>query len=129
MPGFGQVLRKNVNCWSLGYQVAKECDETRTRGPHVMRDDCLEIFPGGGFIFITDEVFEQKPQLALKIIQLFCEKVEGVKGLDGPLNRHHIVTAPVFWRLHVRPELMEFLFNECVARERALGEGHPEVLA
>jgi chromo domain-containing protein 1 len=95
-----------------------------------MEHDCIEIFPAlGGFIFITDEVFESKPQVALKIVKLFCDKVEKVRQLDGPTSSYHKVVAPLWWRLYVQPELMENLIEQSEARERKFGISDPDVQA
>jgi chromo domain-containing protein 1 len=128
MPGFGQMLRQDVRVWSLGYQPAIWWEEPIHRLPPVMQYDCIEILPAlGGFIFITDEVFETKPQVALELVKLFFDKVEKVKQLDGPSSPYHEVVAPLFWRLYVRPELMDYLYEHCMAYEGAHAAGDPDV--
>jgi chromo domain-containing protein 1 len=80
----------------------------------VPRYERIEIFPVGGFIYITEEVFEKKPQLALEIVKLFFAKIMNLKKLAGPLAPWQEVNdASLFWRLCVRPELMEYLFQIC----------------
>jgi chromo domain-containing protein 1 len=129
MKGFGQVLRKEVTLWSVGMQPELGYDEATNRGEPIMAYDSIAIFPQGGFISLTDEVFEEKPQVALQIVKLFFAKVEKVKALDGPTNPMHQVVAPLLWRLRVRPELMVYLYDHCIARGDLLEARDPDVQA
>jgi chromo domain-containing protein 1 len=98
--------------------------------PPTLRHDCIEIFPVGGFIYITDEVFEQKPQLALAIMQLFFAKIDRLRLLDGPVSPwQEVHDASVLWRLCVRPELMAFLFQQCEEHEKELEAGDSKITA
>ncbi len=92
------------------------------------RHDYIEIFPLGGLIYITDDVFEEKPQLALKIILLFLKRVEILRQLTRSVSPWEKVDdASVLWRLCVRPELMEFLLQYCENSANKLEEGDPNV--
>jgi chromo domain-containing protein 1 len=94
----------------------------------VIRHDCIEIFPLGGFIYITDDVFETKPRVALKIIQLFFAKIEKLKRFAGPLSPWQEVNdASLLWRLCVRPELMAYLFQYCEDHVKELDAGDPDM--
>lgn len=94
------------------------------------RQDCIEIFPAGGFIYITDDVFNQKPQLALKIIKLFFAKIDELRQFAGPLSPwQEVDDACLLWRICVRPELMEHLFRTCEDREVQLEAGDLDALA
>jgi chromo domain-containing protein 1 len=98
--------------------------------PPTLRYDCIEIFPVGGFIYITDEVFEQKPQLALSITQSFFAKIDRLRLLDGPVSPWQEVNdASVLWRLCARPELMASLFRQCEEHEKELEAGHSDITA
>ncbi|KAI4694047.1 uncharacterized protein J4E84_002627 [Alternaria hordeiaustralica] len=127
IPGFGQVLRRGVRLWSVGLQPGIEYDYASDETP-VLRNDRIEIFPVGGFIYITDEVFEAMPKYALCIIKLFLAKIKKLKELAGP-SAHwpEIVENSLLWRLCVRPELMEHLFAYCEDQATELQAGDPDV--
>ncbi|KAF1935467.1 hypothetical protein EJ02DRAFT_389143 [Clathrospora elynae] len=128
LPGLGQVLRKHVRLWSVGLQEGIEYDAALSNAPPEIRQDCIDIFPHGGFIYITDEVFETKPQLALKITKLFFAKIDKLRQLAGPISPwHEVDDASILWRLCVRPELMEYLFEHCANHEMELEAGDPDV--
>jgi chromo domain-containing protein 1 len=127
IPGFGQVLRRGVRLWSVGLQPGIEYDQA-SDVPPVLRYDRIEIFPVGGFIYITDEVFETKPQLALLIIKLFLAKAKKLKDLSGPSAQwSEIIENSLIWRLCVRPELMEHLFKYCEDQATELHAGDADV--
>ncbi|CAE7195442.1 hypothetical protein PTNB85_05861 [Pyrenophora teres f. teres] len=125
LPGFGAVLRKEVRLWSVGVQEGYECDSARSDRPAVIRHDCIEVFPVGGFIYITEEVFEKKPRLALKIIQLFCAKVTRLRSQKSAMDDGE--NADLLWRLCVRPELMEYLLKHCEDHQKELEAGDDEL--
>lgn len=126
LPGFGLVLQKEIRIWSVGIQDGIECDPNLEASPAVMRYDRIEIFPLGGFIYITDEVFEEKPQLALKIVQQFLEKIAQLRQLEGPIAPWHTVNdACLLWRLCTRPELTEHIFQRCEAQAAEVDAGDP----
>ncbi|KAF1829423.1 hypothetical protein BDW02DRAFT_561180 [Decorospora gaudefroyi] len=128
LPEIGQVLRKQVRLWSVGLQEGIEYDSALSDAPPPIRHDCIEIFPLGGLIYITDEVFETKPQLALKIVKLFFAKIEKLKQLAGPLSAwQEVDDAGLLWRLCVRPELMEYLFRYCEDHSRELDASDPDM--
>ncbi|KAI4699061.1 hypothetical protein J4E81_004952 [Alternaria sp. BMP 2799] len=127
IPGFGQVLRRGVRLWSVGLQPGIEYDYASDETP-VLRNDRIEIFPVGGFIYITDEVFEAMPKYALCIIKLFLAKIKKLKELAGPSAQlPEIVENSLLWRLCVRPELMEHLFAYCEDQATELQAGDPDV--
>ncbi|KAH8631971.1 hypothetical protein IG631_13654 [Alternaria alternata] len=113
-PGFGEVLRQNVRLWSVGLQPSLDYDHALTDGLPVLQYERIEIFPLGGFVYITEEVFETKPQLALEIVKLFFAKIVSLRGRAGPLAPwQEVDDASLLWRLCVRPELMDYLFQRC----------------
>jgi chromo domain-containing protein 1 len=95
-----------------------------------MRHGCIEIFPVGGFIYITDDVFEERPQLALQIIKLFIGKVDRKrKGKESDAFCQEDDLPYGYWRLCVRPELMEYLIHKCEEQEKELESGDPAAKA
>lgn len=108
-----------MRLWSIGLQEETGHDPTLFCSPAALRHNCIEIFPHGGFIYITDEVFEQKPQLALEIVQLFLKKIPQLQQLAGPRSMwHESEYASLLWRLCVRPELMDYLNERCEAQAK-----------
>jgi chromo domain-containing protein 1 len=91
-----------------------------------MHHDCIELFPLGGIIYITEDVFEETPHLALQIIKLFIAKVEKVRVTKGGKNSDML---HLYWRLGVRPELMDYLFRKCEGQAKELDAGEPAVQA
>lgn len=111
--------------WSIGLQEGVEYDSARSDSLPVIRHECIEVFPVGGFIYITEEVFEKKPQLALNIIRLFSAKVaqlRGQKSVDDEVD-----DSDLLWRLCVRPELMEYLLKHCEVHEKELEAGDADM--
>ncbi|KAF1844651.1 uncharacterized protein K460DRAFT_365587 [Cucurbitaria berberidis CBS 394.84] len=124
LPEFGQVLRKQVRLWSIGLQEGIEYDAALSDLPPAIRYDCIEIFPLGGFIYITDDVFEKKPQVALKIVKSFFAKIDKLRQVAGPVSPwHELDDVGLLWRLCVRPELMEYLLQYCEDHVKELEEG------
>ncbi|UPX18183.1 uncharacterized protein EKO05_0008489 [Ascochyta rabiei] len=114
LPGFGQVLKNQIRVWSVGLQPPSYFEPRVSLTPAVLRHDCINVFPHGGFIYITDDVLEQTPQLVLSIVKLFFAKIEQLRSLDGPASPwYEVYDACLLWRLCVRPELMEYLFQKC----------------
>lgn len=94
----------------------------------MLRHDRIEIFPVGGFIYITDEVFETMPKYALCIIELFMAKIKKLKELAGSSAQlPEIIENSLLWRLCVRPELMEHLFAYCEDQATELQAEDPDV--
>lgn len=111
-------------------QEGIEYDSALSHQPSNKEYHCIELFPTGGFIYITDDVFEVKPRLALDIIKLFLAKIERLrpgKGSESP--RQEIDNINLHWRLCVRPELMEYLFDKCEEQGKALDAGDPDATA
>lgn len=94
-----------------------------------LRHNRVGIFPHGGLIYITDDVFEQKPQLALRIVKSFFAKIEQLRKSDGPVSPWlEVHDACLLWRLCVRPELMEYLYQKCEDNSAELIAQNPEYL-
>lgn len=124
------MLRKQVRLWSLGVQTNIEHDPAALNCPSDTRLDCIEIFPVGGLIYITENVFEEVPQLALRIIKLFCTKIDSIHKLSGSKKPwQEVQEVNLHWRLCVRPELMEYLFQRCEEQEKELKAGDADVSA
>lgn len=118
-----------VRLWSIGVQEGIEYDPSLSSSA-AMRHDRIEIFPAGGLIYVTEDVFEQKPQLALQIMKHFFAKIDKLRQLGGPVSPwHEVDDAPLLWRLCVRPELMEYLFARCEEQERELNAADPDAVA
>ncbi|KAF1961457.1 hypothetical protein CC80DRAFT_464352 [Byssothecium circinans] len=127
---FADVLRRKVRLWSVGYQPATEYDpEISTSSPEY-RFDRIEIFPHGGIIYITDDVFEKKPQVALKIIEVFFAKIEKCRQVTGPIDPHKCVDdGCLLWRLAVRPDFMRALFTKAEEDSADVSETDPDLIA
>ncbi|KAF2121272.1 hypothetical protein BDV96DRAFT_563903 [Lophiotrema nucula] len=126
VPGFGQVLKRKVNVWSVGRQASFEYDsQVSTRLPE-FKQDCISIFPHGGIIYVTDDVFEKKPQEALRIIELFIDKIEQCRRVAGPTDPWKKVDdGCLLWRIATRPELMNSIFQACEAHEAEIDANDP----
>lgn len=130
LVGLGDVLRKQVRLWSIGVQEGIEYDAAISESPPSIRHDCIEIFPVGGLVYMTDEVFEKKPQLALKIMRLFFAKIDKLRQREGPVSPwQEVDDAGLLWRLCVRPELMEYLIARCEEQSQELEAGDVDVNA
>ncbi|KAJ8108281.1 hypothetical protein OPT61_g8279 [Boeremia exigua] len=130
LPGFGGMLKERVRVWSVGLQPPATYEFGVDPGPPKLQHDRVGIFPHGGLIYITDDVFEQKPQLALSIVKRFFAKIERLRSLDGPVSPWlEVHDACVLWRLCVRPELMEYLFLKCEHNPKELEAGNPDYLS
>jgi chromo domain-containing protein 1 len=133
VPKFGEVLRRNVRVWCVGYQDAFGYDEQISTDLEEKNVDCIEIFPHGGIIYITEDVFEKTPQEALRIIQLFLEKVERCRAVTGPAydpwRSPALQNGCLLWRLAVRPEFMEWTYQWCEEHEKELEAGDPDAQA
>lgn len=122
------LLQKDVRVWSIGMQAGIEYEEALSKSLPELRYQQMEIFPVGGFIYITDEVFQKKPRLALTIIQHFFAKIENIRLLPGPASPwHEVADACLLWRLCVRPELTESLFQRCEANQDKLAAGDADI--
>lgn len=130
LPTLGQLLRKQVRVWSLGVQLYIEYDPAAIDCPHDTRHDCIEIFGIGGLIYITDHVFEEQPQLALQIVKQFLAKIDDLHKASGSTSPWQDADdLSLYWRLCVRPELMEYLFERCEEQSEALDANEPNALA
>jgi chromo domain-containing protein 1 len=123
------VLKHRTPVWSVGLQPPPEYEFGVSPNPPELRYDRVSLFPHGGFIYITDDVFEQKPQLALSIVKLFFAKIEQLRSLDGPASPWlEVFDACLLWRLCVRPELMESLYQKCAENSVELAAQNPDYL-
>jgi chromo domain-containing protein 1 len=112
------VLQKKIRLWSIGHQEAYEYDPAMSTSPPTYRFDRIEIFPHGGMIYITDDVFEQQPQQALRLIELFFVKIERCRQVDGPVDPwKRVDDGCLLWRLGVRPELMQSIYDKVMEEE------------
>lgn len=129
MPGIGQVLQKRVRLWSVGKQNVYAYRDLSCLESVSVQQECVEIFPTGGFIYITDEVFENQPQLALMLVQLCFAKIAVLRQKQWGSHLHwmKVNDAQLSWRLCVRPELMEYLYRHCETHSKELNEGDPAV--
>lgn len=124
------MLGKQVRLWSLGVQTNIEHDPAALNCPSDTKLDCIEIFPVGGLIYMTEDVFEEMPQLALKIVKLFCAKIDSIHSISGSNSLwQEIQEVNLHWRLCVRPELMEYLLQRCEEQHTALEAGDANVQA
>ncbi|PSN67813.1 hypothetical protein BS50DRAFT_349495 [Corynespora cassiicola Philippines] len=124
IPEFGKVLRKPVRLFSVGYQHGREYDAQLSTFPPVYRYDCISIFPHGGIIYITDDVFLEQPMLAYRIIELFSAKIEQCKQVQGPMDPWKMVKEGYIpWRIGVRPELMESIYEQCEQHAQEIDAG------
>lgn len=126
IPGFGEVLKGKVRLWSIGLQEGFEYDPQVSTLPPTIRYDRIEVFPHGGFIYITDDVFRKKPIEALKIVELFFAKIEKCRQVSGPIDPwKRVDDGCLLWRLAVRPELMQALYEECEQHEAEIEAQDP----
>ncbi|KAI9823701.1 MAG: hypothetical protein M1819_001145 [Sarea resinae] len=96
IPNLVATLKKNVNVFSFG--AAR--DHPGTNG-----FSCTRLFPHGGAILLTDEVYLNQPKAANQIVQWFV--------------RHK--SRVVSWKLVGRPQLREWLHR--VIDEEGPGNG------
>jgi chromo domain-containing protein 1 len=125
LNGFGQLLRKQIRVWCIGSQERVDYDFYTNPSPE-MHHNCIELFPIGGIIYITEDVFEETPHLALQIMKLFISKVEKVRTTEGGKDSELL---DLYWRLGVRPELMDYLFRKCEEQAKEFDAGEPAAQA
>ncbi|KAF2688760.1 hypothetical protein K458DRAFT_428271 [Lentithecium fluviatile CBS 122367] len=126
IPDFGEVLRGKVRLWSVGPQEGFDYGPQMSTYPPTIRYDRIEIFPHGGIIYITDDVFIRKPVEALKIMELFIAKIEKCRQVAGPIEPwKQVDDGCLLWRLAVRPELMQALYEYCEQYEEELEAQDP----
>ncbi|KAF1979178.1 hypothetical protein BU23DRAFT_595140 [Bimuria novae-zelandiae CBS 107.79] len=83
LPGFGDVLRGTVRLWTIGYQNTANYSIWDAKASQEVVWDRFQIFPHGGIIYITDDVFETKPQLALRIVEHFFAMIEAGRQVES----------------------------------------------
>jgi chromo domain-containing protein 1 len=126
LPGFGDVLKGTVRLWSVGCQPGADYNmwdsNTSTDTPY----DRFAIFPHGGIIYITDDVFEKQPQLALTMFEHFFAKIEAGRKVDGDvIPGMYVNDGILLWRLGVRPELIRWIGDMCMDHQADIDEGDP----
>ncbi|KAF3041507.1 hypothetical protein E8E12_003248 [Didymella heteroderae] len=130
LSGFGEVLKQRTRVWSVGLQPPPEYEFGVSSNPPELQYDRVGIFPHGGFVYITGDVFEQKPQLVLNIVKQFFTKIELLRSLDGPASPWlEVYDACLLWRLCVRPELMDSLYQKCEENSAELAAQNPDYLS
>ncbi|KAH3915015.1 hypothetical protein HBH56_083340 [Parastagonospora nodorum] len=130
LKDFGKVLRNQVRVWSVGRQEGIEYDPATSLPPPEKCQECIELFPAGGFIYITDDVFEVRPRQALEIVKLFIAKIESLRDPEYAQNPwQEVDNINLHWRICVRPELMEYLFAKCEEQAKALEAGESDAMA
>ncbi|KAF2640478.1 hypothetical protein P280DRAFT_507175 [Massarina eburnea CBS 473.64] len=127
IPGLAEVLRTKVRLWSIGNQEESENDSSMSISSPKVHYDRAEIFPHGGIIHMTDDVFVKKPQLALKIIELFLAKIEACRQVTGPADPDKYVNdGCLLWRLAVRPEFMKTVYDTVEEQSAYYSATHPD---
>ncbi|KAF2271696.1 uncharacterized protein EI97DRAFT_470965 [Westerdykella ornata] len=119
IPGFGQALRGNkLRVWSHGCQSPLDYDSLFVDRVDPTKYECEEVFPLGGIIFITDDVLENAPSQALDILNLFITKVNKCRNeTDSSVPWDYKNYSSLFWRLAVRPDLIQSAFDRVDALE------------
>lgn len=130
LPGFGDVLRGTVRLWSIGYQEPPNYDMWNPKTQH-LEFSRQEIFPHGGIIYITDDVFLQTPQLALRIFEHFFDMVEAGRRVDPGYMQENMKVNDglLLWRIGARPELMQWIGDTAVAHQSTLGQFNANIAA
>ncbi|KAL5424987.1 hypothetical protein PMIN07_010671 [Paraphaeosphaeria minitans] len=124
LPGFGDVLRGTVCLWSLGHQPVADYNMWDPKAPKDRPYDRFAIFPHGGIIYITDDVFLKEPQLALTIFEHFSAKIEAGRNVDSDvIPGMYINDGILLWRIGVRPELMKWISDICVNHQAEIEGG------
>ncbi|KAF2471391.1 uncharacterized protein BDR25DRAFT_303413 [Lindgomyces ingoldianus] len=112
IPDFREILERKVRIWSVGRQRALEYDPEVCEVEVPDRYDRIEIFPHGGVIYITDDVFIKQPKKALRIIELFFNKINACRQVNSPPDEWRLPKdGMLLWRLATRPELMEAIYE------------------
>jgi chromo domain-containing protein 1 len=127
LPGFGDMLRGTVRLWSVGYQPGADYNMWDPNASTETPYDRFSIFPHGGVIYITDDVFEKQPQLALTMFEHFFAKIEAGRNVDSDVTPGMYVNDGILlWRLGVRPELMKWIYDICMNHQAEIDEGDPD---
>lgn len=124
LPGFGDVLRGTVCLWSIGHQPKADHSIWDAQASAERPWDYFAIFPHGGTIYITDDVFQKKPQLALAIFEHFFAKIEAGRSVDADVYPGmYINDGILLWRIGVRPELMKWIGDICEDHRAEIEDG------
>ena len=109
LPDFWKFTQSRCRIWAVGYQAHHSLRLSRVVQYIEPEINCVEIFPVGGFIYITDEVFEKRPDQAYQMIKNFVEKIEVLRGRICRMDdSYRVVDAFIVWRLLVRPNFMQW---------------------
>ena len=126
MQDFNEILRGYVRLWCVGHQLPAEFDFQTSTVMLPPAQHCIEIFPRGGMICITDDVFEQKPIEALRLIAAFVHQVDVCRSVCGPVDPDMFVRdGCLLWRLYVRPELMQTTYDWCMQHKAEVDAKDP----
>ena len=91
IPHFATILLRRFNVFQIGADLA-DADELG-----VIPFTCKQLFPRGQTVFITDAIFENHPDKALRIVLHIMERnAEKARGFET-------------WRLYARPGVCEWL--------------------
>lgn len=127
LPGLGDVLRGTVRLWSVGYQPGADYNMWDPKASKERHYDRFAIFPHGGIIYITDEVFEKQPQLALTIFEHFFAKIEAGRSVDSDIIPGMFINDGILlWRIGVRPELLKWIGDICMSHQAEIEGGDPD---
>ncbi|KAJ4348735.1 uncharacterized protein N0V89_010113 [Didymosphaeria variabile] len=130
LPGFGDVLRGTVRLWSVGTQGGIGHSIWDPKASSETHSDRFAIFPHGGIIYITDDVFEKRPQLALSIFEQFFTKIEAGRKVDSNvIPGMYINDGLLLWRVGARPELVKWIGDICMNHQAEIEEGDPDYLS
>ncbi|KAF2016416.1 hypothetical protein BU24DRAFT_450937 [Aaosphaeria arxii CBS 175.79] len=125
VPEFGRILSSQVRIYSINPRSSLDGSDA----PEAAYE-CVEIFPHGGFIYISDEVFQEQPVEAQKIINLFCNKVVRCGELEGPTDtQKKFSDGCLIWRLALMPDFLEALVQWCEDRESEMHTPKMQALA
>jgi chromo domain-containing protein 1 len=131
IPDFGKLLRGNdIRVWCVGHQDPDYYIPLVSPAWIPQEYNCIEVFPMGGVIVMTDDVFEKNPVEALNIVTKFIEKVDETQKFDMPFEcGRSLLDRYVAWRLIVRPGIMQWLYDWCIAHEKQCEAKEPHAQA
>lgn len=93
MPGFGKVLmQQDFNMFTVGRDSSYWYDQAVTYG-------CRRLFPIGGVIFITDDVFVYHPDKAMAVLYQYMKD-----NADMPRGGEQ-------WKIQARPVVKDWLLH------------------
>ncbi|KAF2660247.1 hypothetical protein K491DRAFT_688574 [Lophiostoma macrostomum CBS 122681] len=131
IPDLGKLLRGNdVRVWCVGHQDPNDWETAVSPSWMPQEYSCVEMFPIGGIIVMTDDVFLNNPVEALGIVAKFINRVEECQKFNLPLeDGNTLLDRYVAWRLVVRPGIMQWLYDWCEAHEKQCEAEEPHAQA